>query len=97
MLLLLLLLLTVVWHMNLWVFVGATYFSSENQNLSPMAREVFVTDGECGSDSAGTGGASIPNCSHHPTGDLLIQGSFILDFFRLTPEVLFASRTDTEY
>ena len=72
-------------------------FLIRKSESKPYGREVFVTDGERGSDSAGTGGASIPNCSHHPTGDLLTQGSFILDFFRLTPKVLFTSETGTEY
>lgn len=62
-----------------------------------MAEKCLLCDGEDGSDSAGTGRASIPNCLHHPTSDLLTQGSFILGFFRLTPDVLFTSKTGTEY
>lgn len=43
------------------------------------------------------GGASIPNYLHHPTSDLLIEGSFVLNFFRQTPEVTFASKTGREH
>ena len=34
--------------MNLWVFVDATYFSSENQNLSPMAEKCLLLMGNVG-------------------------------------------------
>lgn len=37
-----------------------------------MADKCLLCDGEDESDSAGTGGASIPNYLHHPTNDLLI-------------------------
>lgn len=36
----------------------------------------MLCDGGDGSDSAGTGGASIPNYLGHPTSDLWIEGSF---------------------
>lgn len=39
-------------------------------------------DGEHLSDSIGTGGSSIPNHLHHQTSDLLMEGAFIVDFFR---------------
>lgn len=39
-----------------------------------MADKCLLCDGEDGSDSAGTGGASIPNYLHHPASDLLIEG-----------------------
>lgn len=61
-----------------------------------MADKCLLCDGEDGSDSAGTGGASIPNYLHHPTSDLLIEGSFILDISRPTPEILFAPSTGIE-
>lgn len=70
-----------------------TSFSLGNQESKPSC---LLCDGEDGSDSAGGGGASIPNCLHHPTNDLLTQGSSILDFFRPIPEVLFASKTGTD-
>lgn len=61
-----------------------------------MADKCLFCDGEDGSDSASTGGASLPNYLHHPTSDLLIEGSFILHIFRQTPEILFASNTGIE-
>lgn len=70
-----------------------TNFSLENQESTPSC---LLCDGEDGSDSAGRGGASIPNCLHHPTNDLLTQGSSILYFFKMIPEVLFASKTGTD-
>jgi hypothetical protein len=56
----------------------------------------LLCDEEHASDSAGTGGASIPNHLHHPTSNLWIEGAFILDIFRQTPEVSCTSNTGTE-
>lgn len=55
-------------------------------------------DGEHLSDSTGTGGSSVPNHLHHRTSDLLMEGAFIVDFFRQNyqPEgSLFASSRGT--
>lgn len=52
-------------------------FSSEIQSLYPYGRQSLFCDGEDGADSVGTGDASIPNCLHLLTSDLLIAGSFI--------------------
>lgn len=66
------------------------YFSSETQTV------LLLRDGEHVSDSAGTGSVSIPNHLHHPTSNLLMEGSFILDSFRQNPGSLFASNTGIE-
>lgn len=55
------------------------FFSHQKFRASAlMADKCLLCDGEDGSDSAGTGGASIPNYLHHLTNDLLMEGSFIL-------------------
>ena len=88
---------TALWHSILWVFLDAVFLSLEKFRASAlMADRCLLCGGEGGSDSAGTGGASIPNYWRHQTSDLLMEGSFITDFFRQPPEVSFAASIGTE-
>lgn len=90
--------LTVTWHIVLWGFLGNYLISHQKFRASaPTADMYLLCDGEDGSDSAGTGGVSIPNYLRHPASDLLIEGSFLLGIFRETAEILFASTTGLEY
>lgn len=68
------------WDSILRVSLDTDLFLSRNsRQYNPYHRR---RDGEPLSDSAGTGGASIPNYWHHQASDLLMEGAFILDFFR---------------
>lgn len=67
------------WNIILGRFPGYCFISHQKlrQHNSYCGR-----DGKHLSDSAGTGGASIPYHLHHRASDLLMEGAFILDFFR---------------
>lgn len=67
------------WNIILGCFPGYRFISHQKLRQCHPYRG---RDGSRLSDSAGKGAASIPNRLHHRASDLLMEGAFILGFFR---------------